>query len=171
MSEPGTDVGHEAAAAVIGETREVLPQRSGAEPVPRTSSWLSLALPAGWVWKESITLVAPDGMANVIASTEPLDVDTTLEVYVDAQTALLQREFPEFHQYRLEPFLLPGGIDARLREFAWTPPEGERVRQVQLYAVREGRGITATATTPESTLGVHRDRLVEAVASLVIDPS
>lgn len=34
---------------------------------------LTAPLPEGWFAKESITLLAPDGQANVIASSEPLD--------------------------------------------------------------------------------------------------
>ena len=51
------------------------------------------------------------------------------------------------------PVELPSG-PARRRRFSWTPPDGVRVLQRQLYFVVPGTGFTATATTPEAQ--VHR---------------
>ena len=38
------------------------------------------------------------------------------------------------------------------REFAWTPPDGVEVSQMQIYAVANGRGITATGGTAHDVL-------------------
>jgi hypothetical protein len=142
------------------------------EPPPtRTMPWLSLAIPHDWLWKESTTLLAPDGSANVIASSEPLDAAITLEEYVQAQGDLLSTEFQDFHQYKLEGVRITGGVeDAVLRDFAWNPPDGQRVRQLQVYAVRQSRGITATGTTPESEWGRNGAQLLETILSLLVDP-
>lgn len=101
-----------------------------------------------------------EGEANVIASTEPLDGSITGEVYAEVQGDLLESEFPGYRQYGgLEQLQLEGLSDRGfLREFSWTPPDGVPVRQVQVYAVRRGRGFTATATTPESMYDKGRFR-------------
>ena len=52
--------------------------------------------PAGWFFKTSVTLVAPDGQGNVIASSEPIDVRLDTEQYFAEQGVLLYREFPKF---------------------------------------------------------------------------
>ena len=45
----------------------------GEQPVLVQRATLMAAAPADWFFKEQITFLAPDGQANVIASTEPLD--------------------------------------------------------------------------------------------------
>jgi hypothetical protein len=44
-----------------------------------------------------------------------------------------------------------GGRHGFLRQFRWTPQDGPPVTQIQLYYVDEGRGFTATATTPSES--------------------
>lgn len=46
-----------------------------------------------------------------------------------------------------------GDLPGWIRRFEWTPPDGVRVTQVQLYAVVDGRGYTATATAPSASFG------------------
>ncbi len=55
-------------------------------------------LPTGWFAKESITLLAPDGQANVIASSEPLDESLDSRAYADAQGDILRTEFPAYNE-------------------------------------------------------------------------
>jgi hypothetical protein len=112
-------------------------------------------VPQGWWAKASITVIAPDGQANVIASSEPIDPDLSTREYAVHQGDLLRREFPGFHEFSFEPIAAFGGRDAFKREFSWTPPDGVQVHQIQLYLVEQGRGFTATATTPE----YHFDRM------------
>ena len=111
---------------------------------------LSVRVPEGWLRKESTTLLHPEGSANVIASTEPLSDDIDAQRYVDAQGELLRTEFPSYREFRIERMLVFGGLDGFMRLFEWTPPDGTPVTQMQIYAVANGRGITATATCPTS---------------------
>ena len=108
---------------------------------------LTADLPSDWFAKESITLLAPDGRANVIASSEPVPSDVDTVRYAATQGNLLEKDFRGFEQHRFEALELLGRRAVYLREFSWTPPDGEPVTQVQLYHVDGGRGYTATATT------------------------
>jgi len=116
----------------------------------RFEARLQAALPAGWFVKESITLLAPDGAGNVIVSTEPLDPSIDTARYAEVQGELLRNEFPGFTELRLIEVPVFGGKPGVLRDFEWTPPDGVRVRQLQMYCAEHGRGYTATATTPAS---------------------
>ena len=134
----------------------------------RTSNMVSVELPESWLWKESYTLFPEDGRCNVIASSEHLGTPMTSEEYADVQGKLLGEEFPEYEEHRLEPVLIDGADSAFLREFAWSPPDGERVRQIQLYAVVDNRGVTATATALEHQFGEVGDQLRRVLLSLVV---
>lgn len=109
---------------------------------------LSVPLPDGWFHKESITILAPDGQANVIVSTEPLDPSLDSEAYARIQGELLAGEFPWFAQVSFGPISWLGGKRAFLRHFTWTAPDGVPITQLQAYYAEAGRGFTATATTP-----------------------
>ena len=111
-------------------------------------SSLQAAMPDTWFTKESITLLAPDGQANVIASTEPLDATVDTAAYAAVQGDLLQKEFPEYAEQDLHEEFLLGGRLCIVRRFSWTPPDGESVTQIQIYHAAGGRGYTATGTTP-----------------------
>jgi serine/threonine protein kinase len=144
-------------AAAAAELRTALAQpivESGALAVmsdrPRTSSQLSVELPPGWYIKESWTLLAPNGQANVIVSSEPLDPSIDVTRYATIQGDLLRREFPGYVEHGFQPFAFASGQQGYRRDFEWTPPDGVCVRQVQLYYAGGGRGFTATATTPAS---------------------
>jgi len=125
-------------------------------------------LPPGWRVKESVTLLAPDGQANVIVSREPLDPTLTTERYAEVQGQLLRREFPQYSEDGLEPVSFPGGI-ALLRRFSWTPPDGVRVHQHQLYLVHPGTGFTATATAPTTSIGRFAAVFEQVLRSLQFD--
>jgi hypothetical protein len=138
----------------------------------RTRSSIQLDMPHGWFFKESYTLIAPDGRANVIASSEPVEPSMTTEEYASVQGEILDREFEGYEQHGdLEAFAVSGVEGyAILREFSWTPEVGEPVTQLQLYAVRRGRGFTATATTPTSDVERFRSALYDVLGSLVVVP-
>jgi len=110
---------------------------------------LNIAQPDGWFAKESLTVISPDGQANVIASSEPLDEDIDAQQYAEVQGDLLHREFNEYHQISFGP----GDAFGRrgfIRVFEWRPSDGVRVTQIQIYYAEKGRGYTATATTPST---------------------
>ena len=120
---------------------------------------LLATLPRSWQVKESVTLLAPDGQANVIASIEPLDEGIALEQYAGIQGDLLQKEFPGFREHAYGEVIALGGRSGMMREFTWAPPDGVEVSQIQLYYVEDGRGYTATATTPASQFPARRVEL------------
>ena len=101
-------------------------------------------VPSGWFEKHSVTLLAPDGQANVIASREPLDPSIDTARYASVQGELLRREFPGFHEHAFTLVPLSAG-PAYLRLFSWTPPDGVAVVQQQVYFARDGAGYTATS--------------------------
>jgi hypothetical protein len=98
--------------------------------------------------KESFTLLAPDGQANIIASSEPLDRSIETRQYADVQGDLLAQEFPDYFSLSYESALVFGRRPGYIRTFTWKPPDGVPVTQIQAYYARDGRGYTATATTP-----------------------
>lgn len=83
--------------------------------------------PPGWFVKESLTLLAPDGQANVIISSEPLDRSLTTTEYADIQGGLLVREFPGFREHSYDLAVVFGVFPGYLREFSWLPPDGVEV--------------------------------------------
>ncbi len=112
-------------------------------------------VPYGWFVKESWTLLAPDGQANVIASREPLDPTVTTAQYAAVQGDLLTREFPHYTQHALVLVVTPQG-PAPMRVFEWSPPDGVRVLQHQLYWTRDGVGFTMTATCPSTVASQYK---------------
>jgi hypothetical protein len=84
----------------------------------------------------------------MIVSSEPIDASLDVERYVAIQGELLDREFVGYYEESLEPARVFGGRSGYIRRFGWSPPDGVPVRQIQVYAVEEGRGFTATATAP-----------------------
>ncbi len=137
--------------------------------MPRFESMLSVPVPPGWIAKESVTLLEPTGNANVIVSNEPLQLETTVEEYARSQGELLQSEFPEYHELAFDPIELADSSTAYLRRFEWTPPEGERIAQIQLYHVHDGRAVTATATTPATTLERFELDFVTLLRGIVLE--
>ena len=130
---------------------------------------LRATLPAGWFAKESMTLLAPDGQANVIASSEPLDPTITAQRYAEIQGDVLNQKFEGYRQLRFEPTLVFGGRPGYLRQFEWTPPDGVPVTQVQLYFAANGRGYTATATTPSSEFHRFEQQFDQMLSGLLLD--
>lgn len=153
----GIHVGPDSLADRVGEVAWV-----------RHHGSLSFEAPSDWFFKESITALAPDGRANVIASSEPLGLAIDSYQYATMQGDLLMTEFPGYHErYFGEVGVvgLPGTV--YFREFSWTPESGGSVVQSQLYALVRGRGITATGTTPEEDFDGFRDDLYAQLTSLV----
>ena len=127
---------------------------------------ITAAVPEGWFVKESTTLIAPDGQANIIASSEPLDPSIDTNRYAEVQGELLRQEFPEYAEQSFEQVEIFGDRVGYLRSFEWTPPDGVRVAQIQLYYAEANRGYTATATTPATNLLAVEPTLVEALRGL-----
>lgn len=143
------------------------PSSHGGPPdAGRFTAGFSVACSDGWFAKESVTVLAPDGQANVIASTEPLDPTIGSEDYARIQGDLLRTEFPRYVEHAFTPALVFGGRPGFVRRFSWTPPDGVSVTQIQLYHAQGGRGFTATATTPSTQFERHEPALRRILASL-----
>ena len=125
-------------------------------------------VPSGWFEKHSVTLLAPDGQANVIASREPLDPSIDTERYASVQGELLRKEFPGYREHAFTLVLLSAG-PAYLRLFSWTPPDGVAVVQQQVYLARAGEGYTATATAPQHAAERFTALFDEVLRRLVFD--
>ena len=129
---------------------------------------LSVAAPEGWFRKEQVMLLAPDGQAFVIASSEPLDPTISAQQYAEIQGELLAREYPGFRQTRFEACVAFGSLPGFVRDFSWTPREGSEVIQIQCYAVTGGRGYTATATAVSTAFAEREPLLRRTLLSAVI---
>lgn len=127
---------------------------------------LRAAVPDDWFAKESLTFVAPDGRANVIASSEPLDPSIDTEKYAHVQGEILTDEFPGFHEFSFDPTPVFGAGTGYVRRFQWTPPDGEMVTQVQIYFAENGRGYTATATVPSDDYERYEVAILEVLSRL-----
>lgn len=135
------------------------------------SGSLKAMLPPGWFAKESITLLAPDGSANVIASGEPLHESVDTERYAEVQGGLLANEFPEYVEVSFEPAEIFGQRRGYMRHFEWTPENGEPVTQIQLYFADRGRGYTATATVRNTVFLTAEPVLRSVLEALVVTES
>ncbi|MGY1813936.1 hypothetical protein [Blastococcus sp. SYSU D00820] len=140
-----------------------------APEAPRwTAEQVRAQVPAGWLAKQSVTLVAPDGQANVIVSSEPLDRAVTTDEYAHTQGELLRRDFPGYAESVFTVLPLSTG-PAYLRLFSWSPPNGVPVVQQQVYLARGGTGYTATATAPATTAAALAEVFDQVFATLVLD--
>src|SRR3712207_403018 len=97
--------------------------------------------------RESIQLVAGEGIAYVSASAEFLPPETTAEDYAAQYEEQLRSALPAYEQLGVETVPLPRGR-AVVRKFRWTPPDGDPVTELQMYTVHDGRGIVSTAGAP-----------------------
>jgi hypothetical protein len=129
---------------------------------------MSMAVPNGWYFKESFTAMSPDGQANVIFSSEPLNESFTTEEYAQVQSDLLMGEFPNYREISLEEFALRDEGVAVMRVFGWSPPDGDPVTQMQMYYVVAGRGYTATATTLSTNFSEICGVLIDALRSISV---
>jgi len=135
----------------------------------RFESELTLPLPPDWVARDTLTLVSPDGRANVTASSEPVDPDTTTEQFATSIGAsLADGQFPGYHEISSGPTDTVDGEPAWLRRFDWSPPDSERVSQLQLYFARGGRVYTLTATSTADDNRMFEQMLTEMLRSVVL---
>ena len=141
----------------------------GSLPQPNGES-ISINLPDEWFYKESFTLLAPDGRANVILSSEPLEASITTLEFSTIQGDLLETEFPGYEpSIDQEDFPLASGDVAMIRQFNWTPEDGSPVTQAQIYFVADGRGLTATATATAEHFVAVRETLFGILQSIFVN--
>lgn len=144
-------------------------EQRGAD-MARFTPTINTPVPDGWFVKQSITLLASDRQANIIASSEPLDPPIDTERYAAAQGELLSKEFPGYIEHDAGWQTLDNGEQVIRRRFSWEPPDGVRVTQVQMYAAAGGTGYTATATTPTSEFDRHHLVIATVLQGLVFNP-
>lgn len=123
----------------------------------------------GWFAKESITLMAPDGQANVIASSEPLDGTFDSQRYALLQGELCRKEFPGYRELAFESARVFGGKDGYVRRFVWNPPDGVPVTQIQGFYAEPERGFTFTATTPSTQFERFEMQFRQLIEGLALD--
>jgi hypothetical protein len=104
------------------------------------------AVPDGWVVRGTLELASPELQVRVVASTEELPADATLEAYLEQHERMLSEHFPGYEEVRLERVPTASGAEAVLRRFNWQPPDWPAVGQLQLYALESGRGLVVTAS-------------------------
>lgn len=126
-------------------------------------------LPEAWFAKESITLITPDGQANIIASSEPLDGYIDAAYYAESQGEVLQYEFPYYRELSFEPAIVFENRRGYIRRFQWTPPDSYGVTQIQIYYVENERGYLATATTATNLFERYRTQLEKVLDGLRIE--
>ncbi len=125
--------------------------------------------PDGWFIKESITLLEPNGRANVIASSEPLDTSIDSRLYAEAQGDQLRKEFKGYIETIFEPTEVWNGRQGYMRRFQWEPEDSVPVTQIQIYFAENGRGYTATATVPSKESEQFELQLRMVLGGLMID--
>jgi len=131
------------------------------------TSQVAMPLPEGWVGRETIAIQAPDGQANVIATSEPVAPETTGEEYAElVGRSLAEQELPG---YRVVSFERADEGDHWLRTYEWEPPEAPSITQTQLYYVDDGRGYTVTATMATSERARYELELDLLLRSLIAD--
>jgi hypothetical protein len=129
---------------------------------------ITASKPVDWYSKESHVFLSPDGRANVVVSSEPLEPDIDSRTYADVQGALLEQEFADYSEHSFEATAVFGGRAGFRRRFSWRPEDSEPVIQVQLYYAEAGRGYTATATSAEDDHDLFELTLLELLGSLRI---
>ena len=130
---------------------------------------ITASKPVEWYSKESHVFLSPDGRANVVASSEPLEPDIDSRGYADVQGDLLEQEFAGYREHSFEAMAVFGGRTGFRRRFSWQPEDSEPVTQVQLYYAEDGRGFTATATAAEGEYDLYELTLLELLGSLRIE--
>ncbi len=143
-------------------------QIAGYEAVENFQPRITAQVPESWFVKESITLLAPDGQANIIASSEPLDASVNAAHYAEVQGEALRFEFPYYRELSFNSALVFGNRHGYERRFQWAPPDGSPVTQIQIYYVEHGRGYTATATMTPASFERYKKQLEKVLASLRI---
>ena len=130
---------------------------------------VSIPLPEGWQANDSVTLVAPDGQANVIVSSQQIPDEMSTEEFASAMNeALDSPDFATVKVISFGPSDMLSGRDAWLRHFEWEPEDSPPVSQMQLYHAEAGRGYTATATVPTTEAERYELTLGQLLSGLTL---
>jgi hypothetical protein len=135
----------------------------------RTRCVLSGDVPQGWHHKESNTFLHPDGVANVICSSEPLASHMATEEYAEQQRSFIAADMTGYECFAYEPARIFGGHNGIMHRFASTPDGTPPTSQMQMYLVLGERGYTATATTLSENFPTMEPTLIELLLSIRIE--
>jgi hypothetical protein len=129
---------------------------------------LTALIPSGWLVRESIELASVDDNAYVTAAVDAVDPKTTAHQLAERYATVLSKQLSGYEEIRIDEADLPGGRSAVVRKFRWTPPSGEPVEELQMYAVQDGRGVVATAMARETGFDELEPKLRELLAGIGI---
>lgn len=101
--------------------------------------------------RESFEVTGEGAAVPVVVSSEPVDIDTDLDGYVERYGALLAAHLPDYEEIDVSRTTILGG-DGVVRTIRWTPAGEEQILQILGYRVHAGRGyhLTATVSTPSA---------------------
>jgi tetratricopeptide (TPR) repeat protein len=133
---------------------------------PSVGGVLVASPPADWTHEEEITVAALDRNGTVAAGAKAAsDDDAGL---LAERTLEAIRDLPGYVQLEYGPAKV-FGTDGFIHRFSWVPDEVGPVVQLQGYAVRDGRELTATATTREHAFEQLRAELDAAFVDLGVE--
>jgi hypothetical protein len=130
---------------------------------------LAAAVPDGWVVRGTVELASPELQARIIASTEDLPADATLDDLLQRHERALAEHFPGYEELGVERLSTASGVPAVLRSFTWKPPEWPAIGQLQLYLVDRGRGLVVTASAEQERFAEIQPALREAVLGIRLE--
>lgn len=137
-----------------------------------TSHRTRLGLPArpGWLVREQVEAMAPDGSVHVVAFSEPVD-DVTTSDFAAGYGQLLAEHLPGYEEVDVRQAQLFGGRAAVLRRYRHVPTDGAPLAQVAAYLVEGGIGHVVTATTTSSRFAAAEGDLLALLVQVDIDRS
>jgi hypothetical protein len=127
---------------------------------------LTAVIPEEWMVRESIEFASPEGKGYVVAAADVLPSPLTAEEYAEHYGKQLRERLPEYEELQVETIARGPGETAVIRSFRWSPPEGEPVAELHLYAVDDARGLVARAGAPAASFGDLEPKLRELLAGV-----
>lgn len=123
--------------------RDVPPGQDGSEaahrglPIPR----LDLTAPPGWLVKESVTLSAPDGLASIIVSSEPVEPSVDSRDYAEQTREAQRREYADYVDGRLTSLAASAGCPPTCGDMTGAVPPADGFHR---HNCRRWRAVEAT---------------------------
>jgi hypothetical protein len=132
----------------------------------RFRSALTALIPEGWIVRESIEFGSPKGEGYVVAASDTLPSALTTDEYAERYGKQLGERLPEYEELQVETITRGPGETAVIRSLRWSPPQGEPVAELHLYAVQDGRGIIARACSRAEAFGELEPKLRALVTAV-----
>jgi hypothetical protein len=137
-----------------------------------TGHRMRLGLPAypGWLVREQVEAVPPDGSVHVHAFSEPVQ-DATTGDFAAGYGQLLREVLPGYEEIDLREVQLFGGRPALLRRYRHVPTDGAPLTQLTAYLVEGGIGHVVTVTTATSRFAASEGELISLLTRIELDRS